>query len=40
MIEVLKKSVTELQSHDAMLPVVTSAPFFHLASIVRWELSH
>lgn len=29
-----KKSATELQSHDATLPVVTSAPFFHLSLLL------
>ncbi len=29
-----KKSTTKLQSHDAMLPVVTSAPLFHLALLL------
>lgn len=30
----LKKSATKLQSHDATLPVVTSAPLFHLALLL------
>lgn len=30
----LKKSATELHSHDATLPVVTSAPFFHLSPLL------
>lgn len=34
MTEALKESVTELQSHDAMLPVVTSAIFFHLSLLL------